>query len=101
VKRVLLDEQLPHTLRHHLGHHETMTAAYAGMAGLKNGELLEAAVRAGFDVLVTGDKTLHHEQNLAAWNIAVVSLSAVEWPLIKGDCAQDCRCSRRSDARRI
>ncbi|SPE33427.1 conserved hypothetical protein [Candidatus Sulfopaludibacter sp. SbA3] len=37
---------------------------------------------AGFDVLVTGDKTIQYEQNLAEWPIAIVSLSAVEWPLI-------------------
>ena len=82
MKRVLLDEQLPHTLRHHLNHHDTMTAAYAGLAGLKNGKLLEAAVSAGFDVLVTGDKTIQYEQNLAECQLAIVSLSAVEWPLI-------------------
>jgi hypothetical protein len=85
VKKVLLDENLPHTLRRHLNHHEAFTAAYAGLAGLKNGKLLDAAIRAGFDVLVTGDKTIQYEQNLAEWNIAVVSLSAVEWPLIMGD----------------
>jgi hypothetical protein len=80
--KVLLDEQLPHTLRHHLNHHDTMTAAFAGLVGLKNGELLEAAVSVGFDVLVTGDKTIQYEQNLAEWRLAIVSLSAVEWPLI-------------------
>jgi hypothetical protein len=80
--KVLLDEQLPHTLRHHLNHHDTTTAAFAGLAGLKNGKLLEAAVGGGFDVLVTGDKTIQYEQNLAHWALAIVSLSAVEWPLI-------------------
>jgi len=39
-------------------HHETITAAYAGLAGYPNGALLKAAAEAGFDVLVTGDKTL-------------------------------------------
>jgi hypothetical protein len=59
-----------------------MTATYAGLGGLKNGKLLEAAVSAGFDVLVTGDKTIQYEQNLVEWRLAIVSLSAVEWPLI-------------------
>ena len=31
---------------------------------LKNGKLLQAAEDDGFEVLVTGDQTLHHEQNL-------------------------------------
>jgi hypothetical protein len=71
-KRILCDENIAHTLRRHLNHHETFTAAYAGFAGLKNGRLLDAAEKDNFDVLVTGDQTLRYEQNLAARNIAVV-----------------------------
>lgn len=81
--KVLLDENLPHSLRESLQQHETVTAAYAGFAGLKNGHLLRAAEAAGFEVLVTGDKTLHHEQNLAMRQIAVVLLSTVNWPLLQ------------------
>jgi hypothetical protein len=57
VKRILLDENLPNGLRKYLLNHDTVTAAYAGLAGYKNGELLKAAAEAEFDVLVTGDKT--------------------------------------------
>jgi predicted nuclease of predicted toxin-antitoxin system len=81
--KVLLDENMPHTLRRHLDQHETITAAYMGWAGLKNGKLLDAAESEGFQVLVTGDKTLRYEQNLAGREIAMVSLSAVHWPLIE------------------
>ncbi|HWF11381.1 MAG TPA: hypothetical protein VG297_23085 [Bryobacteraceae bacterium] len=62
--KVLLDENLPHSLRHHLAHHDAMTAAYAGFAGLKNGALLDAAAAGGFDILLTGDGTLHYDQNM-------------------------------------
>jgi hypothetical protein len=82
-RRILLDENVPHDLRHHLGQHETMTVAYAGFAGYKNGQLLDAAEAAGFDVLVTGDRTLHYEQNLSGRAIALVSLSAISWPVIE------------------
>jgi hypothetical protein len=82
-RRVLLDENMPHALRKHLAHHEAQTAAYAGFAGLKNGQLLAAAENAGFDVLLTGDRTLHLEQNLARRRLSVVSLSAVSWPVIE------------------
>jgi predicted nuclease of predicted toxin-antitoxin system len=75
-KRVLLDENLPHALRNSLPVHEVVTAAYAGLAGYQNGELLKAATEAGFEVLVTGDQTLQYEQNLAGQKIAVVCLSA-------------------------
>jgi hypothetical protein len=81
--RVLLDENLPHALRRNLSHHETVTAAYAGLAGYKNGALLKAAIEAGFDVLVTADKTLQHEQNLSGFDIAIVLLSANAWRVIE------------------
>lgn len=74
---------MPHALRRHLSKHDTITAAYAGLAGLKNGALLKAAIEAGFDVLVTGDKTLRYEQNLAVQEIAIVSLSANAWRIIE------------------
>jgi putative NIF3 family GTP cyclohydrolase 1 type 2 len=50
-----------------------------GYAGLKNGKLLEMAEAAGFDILITGDKTLQYEQNMQGRKIALVSLSAVGW----------------------
>ena len=78
-KRVLLDENLPHALRNSLPEYETVTAAYAGLAGYKNGELLKAATEAGFEVLVTGNQTLPYEQNLVGQKIAVVCLSANAW----------------------
>jgi hypothetical protein len=74
---------LPHALRRHLSKHEAITAAYAGLAGLKNGALLKAAAEAGFDVIVTADKTLRFEQNLAAHKVAIVSLSANAWRIIE------------------
>jgi len=58
MSKVLLDENLPHALRNHLPNHDVVTAVYAGLAGYKNGALLRAADEAGFDVLVTADKTL-------------------------------------------
>ncbi len=79
--KILLDENIPHDLRAYLPN--AHTAAYAGFAGLKNGKLLEAAEAAGFDVLVTGDKTLPYEQNLTGRKIALVCLSAVSWPVIE------------------
>jgi hypothetical protein len=80
--RVLLDENLPHALRKSLVDHQTETAVHAGLAGYKNGDLLRAATEAGFDVLVTGDKTLRYEQNLAG-KLALITLSANSWNIIK------------------
>jgi len=46
--KVLLDENLPHSLRKHLQKHAVFTAAYMGWSGLKNGHLLNVAEAAGF-----------------------------------------------------
>jgi hypothetical protein len=45
--RVLLDECVDERLRLLFVDHECHTAAYAGLAGMKNGTLLEAAEAAG------------------------------------------------------
>lgn len=82
--KVLLDENLDHALRKLLGPHEVVTAAFMGWAGLKNGELLRAAEGGGIEVLVTGDQTLGFEQNLAVRRLAIVAISAIQLPLIKG-----------------
>lgn len=81
--KVLLDEDIPHKLRGHLAAHETVTVAYLGWSGLKNGELLKAAEGAAFDVLVTSDQGLPHQQNLLARKLAVVVLSAQDWNILK------------------
>ncbi len=86
--KVLLDENLPHDLRRALSALDPVTVQYKGWAGLKNGELLTAAEAAGFEVLVTGDKTVQFEQNMKHRKIAVVSLSAPHWQLVKNHVRQ-------------
>ncbi len=81
--KVLLDENLDHALRKLLDPHEVVTTAYMGWAGLQNGVLLRAAEDNGIDVLLTGDQTLHKEQNLAGMHLAIVALSAIKLPIIQ------------------
>ena len=52
------------------------TAAQQGWDTLKNGELLAAAEADGFDVLLTTDKNMRYQQNLAGRKIAVVVLGS-------------------------
>jgi putative NIF3 family GTP cyclohydrolase 1 type 2 len=61
--KVLLDENLDHALGSLLAPHEVVTVAFMGWAGLKNGELLQAAEEQGIQVLLTGDTTLHRRGN--------------------------------------
>lgn len=86
--KVLLDENLDHRLRNHLGAHEVFTASYKGWDGLKNGNLIRVAEDDGFDVLLTGDQTLYYEQNLSGKRLAVISLSSVEWRIVKDHLAK-------------
>ena len=81
--KILLDENLDHRLRNALRTHEVFTVTYKGWAGLKNGELLKAAEEAGIDILLTGDQTLVYEQNLIGRRLAIITLSCIEWPILK------------------
>jgi predicted nuclease of predicted toxin-antitoxin system len=81
--RILLDENLPVKLRHHLLKHQTETVTKRGWGGLKNGELLKAAESALFDVFVTADLNLEYQQNMAQRRIGLVILSTNNWPIIK------------------
>ena len=42
--------------------------------GFQNGKLLAGLRDAGFECLLTCDRNLHHQQNLARWNVAIVVL---------------------------
>jgi hypothetical protein len=73
--RILLDECLPKALKRTLIGHEVRTAPECGWAGKRNGELLRLAVRE-FDVFLTADRKLQYQQNLSAFDLAVVVLLA-------------------------
>jgi hypothetical protein len=63
--------------------HDVSTAYECGWSTLKNGELLAAAETQGFDVLVTTDKNLRYQQNLASRSIAILVLGTTSWPRIR------------------
>ena len=76
--RVLLDENLPRQLKAPLAPaaSEVKTVAECGWGGMKNGALLTAAA-AEFDVFVTMDRGIEHQQTLAGLDLCLVLLSAV------------------------
>jgi hypothetical protein len=53
-----------------------------GWSELDNGSLLAAAEEA-FDVLVTTDRSLRHQQSLAGRNLAILVLPTTSWPRIR------------------
>ena len=74
--RLLLDENLDWRLRRDLPGHQVESVPLIGWAGIENGELLAKAVDARFDVLVTMDSNMVHQQNIGKYNTAVVALRA-------------------------
>ncbi|MET0626427.1 MAG: DUF5615 family PIN-like protein [Pyrinomonadaceae bacterium] len=83
--RVLLDECVTRYLKRDLPGHEVFTAEEAGFKGLKNGRLLQAAAAGRYDVLVTVDQNLQHQQNPETLPLPVIVLSAKRstYPVLK------------------
>ncbi len=48
-----------------------------------NGDLLAVAEAAGFEVLLTTDKNIRYQQNLAGRKIAFVVLGNSQWPAVR------------------
>ena len=72
MKRVLLDENIDRKLKRSFDpSYEVVTVPERGWSGKKNGELLRVA-ELEFDVLVTLDRNLQHQQNLPKYALAVV-----------------------------
>lgn len=81
--RVLFDQSTPVPVRPFLKGHNVRTAAQQGWDTLKNGELLNAAEEAGFEVFVTPDKNMRYQQNLEGRRIAIVVIGTPQWPALR------------------
>jgi predicted nuclease of predicted toxin-antitoxin system len=73
--RILIDECLPKRLKLELPDHFVQTVPEAGWAGKQNGELLRLAENE-FDVLLTNDQNMEHQQNLKQFDLAFIVLVA-------------------------
>jgi predicted nuclease of predicted toxin-antitoxin system len=84
--RALLDECLPRQLQQWLSVARpdwvAMTVQNAGWAAMKNGVLLRAA-NGKFDVLLTADKNMHHQQNFTGLDISVLVFPANRIKLVR------------------
>ena len=80
--KILFDECMPQPLRRLLAGFEIRTAQEAGWGRVKNGELLKRA-EGVFDVFLTADQQLKHQQNLAGRRLAILVLSTNRWPKVK------------------
>ena len=76
--RLLIDECLPQRVKFLFAEagHDCQTVREAGLSGEENGELL-AAADGKFDVLLTIDKNIRHQQSLAERKIAILIIRPV------------------------
>ena len=81
--RILFDQGTPAPLRDFLPDHTVATVYEMGWSTLENGVLLDEAEQAGFDLFITTDQNLRHQQNLQARRISILVLPTTRWPQIR------------------
>jgi hypothetical protein len=81
--RILFDNGTPRGVARGLRGHVVEEARARGWDALGNGDLLDAAEAAGFDVFVTTDRNIRYQQNLTGRNIAIVVIGTGRWTLMK------------------
>ena len=70
-------------MRGYLAEHDVDTAAKRGWAELSNGELLDSAEDAGYDVLITADQSIPYQQNLVGRQLSILLLGSNRWPIVR------------------
>jgi hypothetical protein len=73
----------PPPLRLHLGAHTVTEARERGWDRLANGDLLNVAEAAGFEIFLTADKNLRYQQNLTGRQIAIVVIGNAQWRVLR------------------
>lgn len=82
--RFVLDESAPRRLAVELSLRGVDVSAFPrDWKGLKNGRLLAQLLEAGFDGLITCDKNLRFQQNLAPLGLAIVVLPSPFFHVLK------------------
>ena len=79
---ILLDENIPHLLKRLLSEFEVTTVQEIGLSGTKNGALI-LFIDGTYDVLITADKNLKYQQNLATRRVAIIELYSNRLPEIE------------------
>jgi hypothetical protein len=81
--KILFDQGTPAPLRRHLTGHSVDTAYERGWSNLPNGDLLDAAEKDGYQLLITTDQNLRYQQNLPDRQLAIIVLLSTSWPRIR------------------
>jgi hypothetical protein len=84
---ILFDHGTPRGLARELPAHTVTTAKQMGWEQLNNGDLLQAAEEAAFDLLLTTDQRIRYQQNLTGRKIAILVLSgSTKWSRVRLHC---------------
>ncbi len=85
--KIIIDECVPSIVKRGLPERGIVSVQDMGWSGIKNGELLKL-VAAEFDVFITSDKNLRHQQNLTVLELAIILLPSNQVPVIKAMLSQ-------------
>ena len=80
---ILFDHGTPSGIAVALVGHEVTEAIDRGWDRISNGDLLQLAEEASFDLLLTTDKNLRYQQNLTGRKIAIVALGNSTWRFVR------------------
>ena len=81
--RILFDQGVARGLSASRRGHEVIEARQLRWERISNGDLIQLAEGAGFDVIVTTDKNVRYQQNLAGRKISIVVLGDSPWWLVR------------------
>lgn len=73
--KLLLDENIPKKLKTDFYEFDVFSVQEMGWSGVKNGDLLNLMLLNSFEILITADKNLQHQQNFQKYPIPVIVLS--------------------------
>ena len=74
--KILLDECVNKRLKSHLSDFEVFTVNEMKWCGVKNGKLMSLCVTNQFDIILTIDKNIIHQQNLEKYPVTIVIFNA-------------------------
>jgi hypothetical protein len=81
--RIILDHCTPAPLAKAFVGHGVVVAEDLGWERMNNGKLLSAAELAGFQVLISADQSIPHQQNFTGRRIALLVLTSPHWPSVR------------------
>jgi predicted nuclease of predicted toxin-antitoxin system len=82
--RILFDKNVPVGVRRFLSKHQVRTVVdLKWHPQIENGDRLNAAEAAGFDVMITADQNLRYQQNLTGRKLSLVVLGSNIWPIVQ------------------